>query len=296
MLPNFFVAGCQKCATTSLHHYFIQHPELYLPEEKETKYFVEDKRYSKGISYYEKKYFYNINNEISIGEVDPDYIYFPAALKRIAKHLSLKETKFIFIFRNPVDRAFSHYLMTYRRGIEIKSFSDAISCEQERIQKDYFSKMHFSYVDRGFYHQQLLPFLEVLQREQMLFLLTDDLKRDRKEILKKCFEFLGVDPDCTSIETATNYHSATIPRSNVLLNEIVRKQDTLPKKIVRFLIPNQDIRHKVRSRILEANQTANTRKIAMTESERARLIRIYRPENDKLAALLNRDLAHWDHL
>ncbi len=294
MLPNFFVAGCQKSATTSLHNYLIHHPEIYLPEQKETKHFVDDDRYCKGISYYEKAYFCEIKREIAIGEVDPDYIYFKEALTRIKIHFDIEQLKFIFIFRNPVERAFSHYLMTYRRGIETKPFADAIACERERIETDFLSKMHFSYVDRGFYYRQLLPFLKVLQPEQMLFLLTDDLQHNRNAVLKKCFDFLGVDDRSADIEARTNYHQATIPRSKFLLNEIVRKQDTLPKKIIRVLIPNQKLRLKVRAKILAANQTSNIARISLQKRERFQLIDIYRDENQKLAALIKKDLSHWN--
>ena len=80
VLPNFFVAGCQKCATTSLHHYLIQHPDIYLPVQKETKHFVQDFLYNKGIKYYKDTYFSSVSGESAIGEVDPDYIYFEDAL------------------------------------------------------------------------------------------------------------------------------------------------------------------------------------------------------------------------
>ncbi len=294
MLPNFFVAGCQKCATTSLHHYLIQHPEIYLLEQKETKHFAVDEWYIRGISYYESEFFSGVKSEIAIGEVDPDYIYFEKVLERIKIHFDIEQLKFIFIFRNPVERAFSHYLMTYRRGIETKPFADAIACERERIETDFLSKMHFSYVDRGFYYRQLLPFLKVLQPEQMLFLLTDDLQHNRNAVLKKCFDFLGVDDRSADIEARTNYHQATIPRSKFLLNEIVRKQDTLPKKIIRVLIPNQKLRLKVRAKILAANQTSNIARISLQKRERFQLIDIYRDENQKLAALIKKDLSHWN--
>ena len=37
MLPTFFVVGTQKAGTTALHHYLLGHPDIYLPEQKETK-------------------------------------------------------------------------------------------------------------------------------------------------------------------------------------------------------------------------------------------------------------------
>ena len=296
MLPNFFVAGCQKCATTSLHNYLVQHPDIYLPTQKETKHFVMDDRYNKGISYYEKIFFGNIKDELAVGEVDPDYIYFPEALTRIKAHFDLKSLKFIFIFRNPVERAFSHYLMTYRRGIETKSFEEAINSESKRIATNFFSRMHFSYVDRGFYHRQLLPFIEVLKPEQLMFLLTNDLKNEKDSTLRTCFEFLGVKSNCMRIKSGINHHAATVPKSDFLLNQIVRKQDTLPKKIARLLIPNQDLRHKFRAKILDTNQTKNNKNITLKKKERLYLIESFKEENRKLAKLIERDLSFWNEV
>lgn len=113
MLPNFLIVGAQKCGTTSLHEYLYQHPQIYLPEGKETKFFAEDARYSKGITYYEDVCFSTYSGESAVGEVDPDYMYFEQALERIAEHLDLRTTKLIFVLRNPVDRAFSHYLNVF---------------------------------------------------------------------------------------------------------------------------------------------------------------------------------------
>ena len=90
MLPNFFVVGAQKCATTSLYYYLREHPEIYLPMDKETKFFVRDDEYIKGIKYYESEYFSDYNGEKAIGEIDPDYMYFENTLERISKHIDLR--------------------------------------------------------------------------------------------------------------------------------------------------------------------------------------------------------------
>lgn len=295
-LPHFFIAGCQKCATTSLHEYLIQHPDIYLPKIKETKHFVIDDRYRKGFSFYQKTYFSGVKDEFAIGEVDPDYIYFNKALKRIQIHFDIKKLKFIFIFRNPIERAFSHYLMTYRRGIETKTFAEAIECEKERIKQDFFARMHFSYTDRGFYYRQLSPFMELLKPEQYLLLLMDDLKANKTLTLQSCFDFLGVNHNLNSMETNKIHHSATVPRSDYLLNEIIRKKNTLPKKLVRLLIPNPQKRHKLREKILEFNQTQNNKKIKIKNKEKSLLINIYKDENKKLGKLMGRDLSFWDEV
>ena len=102
MLPKFFVVGAQKAGTTTLHNLLASHPEIYLPRQKETKFFVADERYAEGLSHYETQYFAEWDGESAVGEVDPDYMYFPQALERMAVNLDLREIRFIFLLRNPV--------------------------------------------------------------------------------------------------------------------------------------------------------------------------------------------------
>ena len=293
MLPNFFVAGVQKGATTSLHHYLFNHPQIYLPRQKETKFFADPSRYKKGFDFYESEYFADWKGEKMVGEVDPDYIYFDESIKRIAGHFDVKSLKFIIVFRDPVERAFSHYLMTLRRGLEPLSFEEAIEQEHIRIQKDYLSKMHYSYTDRGFYYRQLLNFLEYVDISQMFFLLTEDLDERLRESLKKCFEFLGVNTDYFPENMEQRYHGAKVPRSRFFLRRI--KKEGFEKKLVRLLIPHQGTRLKIREKLWALNET-NKCNISLTDETRKKLSDLYREDNKKLSSLIKRDLEHWGSL
>jgi len=290
MLPNFFVVGAQKAATTSLHYYLAGHPQIYLPEQKETKFFVDDERYKKGISFYENEHFRGWRGEPAIGEVDPDYMYFEQSVERMACHMDLGSKKFMFIFRDPVERAFSHYLMTYRRGLEPLSFSEAIEQEPERIKLGYDEKLHYSYVGRGYYLQQVERFLPYVNRNQMLFILSEDLKRNPEECLRIIFEFLEVSRDYVPQNIADMFHGATVPRSMALLKRI--NEESVIKKIVRVLIPFAELRRRLLARIVELNQTDRL-SIVLEEEVRERLENIFRPENDRLAEFLGLDHDLW---
>ncbi len=45
--PSFLVLGAPKCGTTSLCHYLAQHPEVFVPPEKEPRFF--DAEYERGL-------------------------------------------------------------------------------------------------------------------------------------------------------------------------------------------------------------------------------------------------------
>lgn len=290
VLPNFFVVGAQKSGTTALHHYLAEHPDIYLPAQKETKFFVDEEQYAKGIEFYAEEYFSACKGEQAIGEVDPDYMYFKSAVERIGQHIT--NPKLIFIFRNPVDRAFSHYVMTYRRGLELNSFEEAIRIEAERIEQGYEQDFHYSYVRRGFYYAQVSRFLKKWDKSQMLFLLADDLNQNPVETVRRCFEFLGVTPDFVPSQINQKFHEATVPK-NLALTVLFRNEQTYPRvrRMLRFFVPKLAWRDWLRARLIAWNNKPSDLKLQ--DATRHQLAEIYRPENEKLSSLIGRDLSHW---
>ena len=294
MLPNFFIVGAQKSATTTIHEYLVGHPDIYLPQQKETKFFARDRLFEKGIDYYESEYFEEWRGESAVGEVDPDYMYFENVLDRINKHLDLTNIKFIFILRNPVDRAFSHYLMTYRRGLEQLSFENAIDQETSRIVGgDFDEKDHYSYVSRGFYLRQIEFFLKRVDRAQMLFLLTEDLKQDPKSCLKFIYQFLGVSIDYVPENIGNNYHGAKVPVS-AKLQQRIAGGTTVEKRFLRLFLP-KPLREGLRTKLLSLNQKKG-KGHTLSEETRRKLIEIYRSENHRLESFLGRSLKSWSDL
>ena len=72
MLPNFLCVGAQKAGTTTLYDILNQHPDIYLPKIKETKYFAADEKFNRGLDYYERKYFFKCMDQKAVGEIDPE--------------------------------------------------------------------------------------------------------------------------------------------------------------------------------------------------------------------------------
>ncbi|MFV8819486.1 sulfotransferase family protein [Haliea sp. E17] len=290
MLPNFFVVGAQKCGTTSLHEYLRVHPEIYLPEQKETKYFVNNEIYSKGIDYYEREFFDRWQGEPLVGEIDPEYMYFERGLERIEKHFDISALKFIFLFRNPVDRAFSHYLMTYRRGFEDLSFEEALEAEPERIIRDDWHRMQYSYFDRGLYARQLERFFRIVKPSQMHFILSDKLASRPTEELAHCLKFLGLNPTEKIIVPEEKFHRAAVPRNVHFLHLILN--EGWYKKVIRILLPNDKIRLGLREKILHWNERSGADLVVPLEL-RKRLLADYAEDIALLQNMIGQDLEGW---
>ena len=127
--PNFFIVGAPKSATTSLHYYLGQHPDIFMSTEKEISYFFfnESKRNVKGLKEY-MKHFEDVKNEKVIGESTPAYLSSENAMKEI-KEFSPK-AKILISLRDPVEMLKSlHNQYLYNGDEKIKDFEKAISLE-----------------------------------------------------------------------------------------------------------------------------------------------------------------------
>tara|TARA_Y100001970_G_scaffold106133_1_gene132967 strand:+ start:5576 stop:6457 length:882 start_codon:yes stop_codon:yes gene_type:complete len=196
-IPSFFVIGMQKAGTSTLHSLLKQDKRFSLPYRKETHFFSTN--FNKGFDWYIQHF--NNNNSIK-GEVDPSYIFFPNALKNIKKINS--KPKFIVIMRKPLDRAYSHFLMSKSRGYETLTFNEALMNEEKRLSNDnnLFNFSNFSYLNRSKYFNLLSVLKSEFEKSEILYLKFDDLLSvsGKKNLMYKIYNFLDL-----SINKNINY-------------------------------------------------------------------------------------------
>lgn len=210
--PAFFCVGAQKSGTTALHHYLSRHPGIFLPGVKETHFFDDGHgEWNLGLHHYLEKYFGPASSKVLAGEIDPEYLFFPEVPERLAHHFP--DARLIFVFREPVSRAYSHYWMTVRRGREPLGFSAALAAEPGRMLGDHLSQSDFSYASRGYYAAQVSRYLDYFPLDRMLFLLSDDLKRLPEGTLSRVYDFLGLPPIPYQPISDEESHQAFIPIS-----------------------------------------------------------------------------------
>lgn len=119
-------------------------------------------------------------------------MYWTEAPKRIWQYNP--EMKIIIILRNPVERAFSHWNMERDRNRDKLIFWDAIQQERERCRETLpFQHRVFSYVDRGFYSQQLRSIRHYFSEKQTLILKNEDLRYNPINTLRRVTDFLEID-------------------------------------------------------------------------------------------------------
>ncbi len=235
MLPNFLCVGAQKSGTTTLYEILRHHPEIFLPRKvKETKFFVYDDKYALGKQWYEQQYFSEYAGQPAVGEVDPAIMFEIPAAQRIYDTLG-PATRLIFLLRNPATRAYSHYLMSCRKGYEHLPFDQALHEEAQRLETDRSHRFQYSYLSRGYYSVQIKRFLSLFPRENMLFLIMEqDLIRNRKDTFDRLQDFLGVGRYPLDLSIRSN--EASEPRSK-WLQGMLRGQHPLRRAVGTVLPP-----------------------------------------------------------
>ncbi len=107
--PDFLIIGAQKSGTTTLFKALSMHPEIGVPLKKEQQFFSSNDFHSEGWDSYMSRLKVK-SGKLRYGEASPHYLSSHIASKRIAAECS--ESKLIVLLRNPIDRAYSHYLMS----------------------------------------------------------------------------------------------------------------------------------------------------------------------------------------
>jgi hypothetical protein len=215
MLPNFLVAGSQKAGTSTLHRVLSLHPEIFLPQKKELNFFFLEREYAKGIEYYERWFEDAPAGVKAVGEASPGYICHPDAPERIKANLP--NVKLIMTVRNPIDRAYSQYWSDVRNLSRPHTFEDVV----ERFLETEYRPGQVGYFSRGVYAPYIKRYLALFPRAQLLILPFDDLRNQPAEFYRRCFEFLGVDPDFSDPSFEQSFNAAYVwdnPVYNFLLD------------------------------------------------------------------------------
>jgi len=206
---SLFILGAAKCGTTTLHHYLNRQPSILMSNPKEPLFF--EAEYERGGEYYLEKYYGNRSNEIILGEARHRNLYLPFVAPRIEEYAP-NDVKFIVILRNPVDRAYSHWLHWSSRGVEKRDFTQAIEenilmLEKGIIQEIINDPVKYkktldektgnstvpSYVDSGYYGIQVNRYQKIFGKNKLLVVLLEELIQKPSLIEKKLGEFLGLD-------------------------------------------------------------------------------------------------------
>ncbi len=288
--PDFFVIGAYRSGTTSLYRSLGQHPDIFVPIVKEPNFYAVDGNPDASIelrarsvvdrSAYDALYRDALDHQRT-GDLSPEYLRNPVVAERL--HRDHSTAPLVAILRNPIERAWSDYLMHRRDGTErAASFADALK-EQDarRVGAD---RMAPHYIDSGMYAAQIRRYRQCFPTDQLLIRLYDDLVEDRGRLLRDVFGHIGVD-DSFTVVGDDPVNASGVPTNRIAASALRVKATISPhlgRGVVERIRPTWD-RYLRRSLV----------KPQLADGDREQLIEIYRDDVIALAELIDRDLSGW---
>ena len=285
---DFLILGAEKSGTTWLADMLRQHPDIFIPEQKELFYFnkqffespeLDNYNYSLPLSWYLAHFDPAQLGQVR-GEASPAYLWDPQAAAAI--HDFGPNLKLIAVLRNPVDRAYSQYRYYLQRGtLAEQSFRAALKARPDMI-------------SRGRYAEQLERYLTQFSTEQIYVALFDDLRSDNRAFLNGVQSFLGLDAHLPAdLDAPTNVTGAPrwagLNRALAALRYPLRKYN--PGWLLAFL------RWSGLASLQERVRLANTRparRLPELDGEtRSWLGAKFKSDTERLEGMINRDLSHW---
>ena len=191
---RFLIAGVQKCGTSALDAYLRRHPALEMATPKEAHFFDRETGVDWRAPDYAPLHAHYSTEGRMRGEATPITLYWTPAHYRVLRYNP--DMKFILMFRDPVERAWSHWKMNRANGWEDLSFSDAIRAGRTRVLDEPGPSglsRRLSYVERGYYARQIMELAKLFPLENMLFLSQAELSRAPDQTLATITAFLGVE-------------------------------------------------------------------------------------------------------
>lgn len=248
-LPDFVIIGAMKCGTSTLHAQLAAQPGVFMSDLKEPNFFSDDAVHARGRAWYEGLFSAAEPGDLK-GESSTHYTKLPTyrdSAKRMAELLTAP--KLIYVLRDPVERAVSHYLHEWSLG--------GMGDDVERA----FGE-HPELVDYGRYAMQIEPYVRLFGKDAILLLRAETMDADPHGTMARVGAFLGRSDLCW--DTALGRQNASAERTRRLPFHGLLVDNGVATLLRRTLVPKA-----VRNRIRQGRQRRD--RPALPADLRARL-------------------------
>lgn len=178
-LPTFLIIGAMKSGTSSLREYLRGHPDVWLPPADELHFFIDAGEWHRGLDWYRAQ-FAGAGDAIAVGEKSPTYSMLPEHPEVPPRVVAVvPDVRLVYVVRHPVERLVSHWVHNVHQGIETQPLARALRADPR-------------YLDTSRYARQLAAWADVVDRDQLLVITTDQLEADQAATMAAVARHLGV--------------------------------------------------------------------------------------------------------
>lgn len=198
--PEAVVIGPMKAATTWVDRYLRSRGDVCLPQDvKETFFF--DRNYGRGLDWYLGHFAQDTMTCTRLVEVAPSYFHSQAAPARMKE--ALGDVRLVAVLRDPVTRAFSHYLHLLRYGFTGTDLRQSVAAYPE-------------IVSASAYATCLRRWFDVFGRDRILVLFQHDIAERPNAFVHDLCAHLGLDYLSPGAQMSERVNEAAMPSSRLL--------------------------------------------------------------------------------
>lgn len=297
--PNLFLVGAAKCGTTSLYEYLRQHPQIFFPSSddvkvnwrfKEPAFFCPDLLPPELAVRDERAYlalFAGSEGYPWRGDASTYYLQSKVAPERI-KAFS-PQARILIMLRPPLEQMRSNYRHMLRSDREdITDFHAAVLASDDRRLGRRMPprgiQAWLDYTGNAKYAPHVERYLRTFGRERVKVVLLEDLVARPAQTYREVLAFLGVD---TNFVPEFRVHNEAPPRG--VLERLVSAAYRNPpvKRVAGTLFPYA-VRRRFVMRVRKLDRSREK-----TDPRDLQLREAMRPNVQRLASLIGRDLSHW---
>jgi hypothetical protein len=294
---DFVGVGVGKAGTSWVAQCLDEHPQICIAFRKETNYFTihhvsrnmpvtgtyyASSHHDRGIEWLKSRFKHHQPGQLR-GEFSPSYLGDPETPALLHEHNP--DMKLIFNYRNPPDALYA-------------GFYQLSQVQPFRFGFEGFVDRYPELIDYFMLHRNTLRYLERFSRDQMFFIVFDDIKTDAGAVFKNVCRFLNVDPDFVP----PSLHERVNPRK-VVRSRFVRDVMCTVSGLLNKSPEGKRVRRGL-CRLGLGGMKANLRRLnekpgrsePMKPETRRHLVEVFGEENLRLGEFLGRDLSHWNRL
>ena len=178
-LPDFLIIGAMKCGTTTLQAQLAAQPGIFMTTPKEPNFFSDDDVFARGIDWYRGLFDAAQPGDLK-GEASTHYTKLPThplTIQRMRPHLPAP--RIVYMIRNPMQRAVSHYIHEWSEG--------RMGADPEAE----FAR-HPEMIDYGRFGWQIAPWIEAYGAESILLTSLEQLNAAPQDELARVAAHIGL--------------------------------------------------------------------------------------------------------
>jgi hypothetical protein len=298
-IPNLFIVGAPKCGTTSLYEYLRQHPQIFFPFSTEGYSRIkEPNHFCPELEILDKDAINDLGEYLSLyrdgedarwrGDASTNHLFSELAAEKSKSFCP--DARILVMLRPPVDwmRSYHNELLRYHHE-DIVEFHEAVEASKDRrnglrLPPSTSVPKCLDYLEMGRFAPQVERYYRVFGRSAVKVVLLEDMVADSEATFKEILEFLGVD---SSFRPEFRIHNET-PRHG----RLERLVTTVYKRFgVKYLV-QRVLPYETRRKFLSFIRRQDKGKAALDPRD-DQLRRQCAPDVERLSALIERDLSHW---